>query len=88
MKTKNTGERVVFVVDERGFDINCARIIDEPSQLTKVVKFKHKGLSIEVPSRLCFDTLAEAKASLLQHLQRHAESIEKLEYDEDNFWVC
>lgn len=88
MKTKNTGERVVFVVDEQDFDINCGRLTGEPSAVTKLVKFKHRGRSIEVPSRLCFDTLEEAKASLLQRLKRHAESIEELEFFEDNFLVC
>lgn len=88
MKTKHTGERVVFVVNPQDFDINCGWLTGEPSAVTKLVKFKHRGRSIEVPSLLCHDTLEEAKASLLQRLQRHAKSIEELEFFEDNFLVA
>lgn len=87
MKTKKTRERVVFVVDARDFDINCGRLTGEPSAATKLVKFKHRGRSVEVPSLLCHDTLEDAKAALLKRLQGRAKSIEELEYDEENFWV-
>jgi hypothetical protein len=88
MKTKKTRERVVFVVCARDFDINCARLTGEPSVVTKLVRFKHRARSVEVPSLLCHDTLEDAKAALRKRAQALAKSVEELEFDEDNFWVA
>lgn len=81
-------ERVVFVVDARSMDINCGYLASEPIAAEKMVKFKHRGRAVAVPSLLCHDTLDAAKASLLKYLQSRAKSVEELEYDEENFWVA
>jgi hypothetical protein len=80
-------ERVVFVVELRSMDINCARLVSEPSECTKMVKMKHRGRAVEVPSMLCHDTLEEAKVALAKWVQSRLESIAELEYDAENFWV-
>jgi hypothetical protein len=80
--------QVLFVVSERGFDINCARLESEPSKATKMVTFKGRSRPVAVSSAQCHDTLDDAKAALLTTLQAIAKSIAELEYDEENFWVA
>jgi hypothetical protein len=81
-------DRVVFVVELRSMDINCARLVSEPSKCAKMVKMKHKGRAIEVPAMLCHDTLQDAKTALTKWVQSRLESIADLEYDAENFWVA
>ena len=88
MVAEKDSEKVVFVVDVRNFDINCARLVSEPSAATKSVKFKHRSRAVEVPSLLCHDTLDAAKAALLKYIQGRVKTVEELEFDEDNFWVA
>lgn len=83
-----TSEKVVFVVDAQSLDINCARLVSEPSPSVKTVKFKHRGRGVEVPSLLCHDTLEAAKAALLKYIAARARNVEELEYDAENFWVA
>jgi hypothetical protein len=87
MKSKAV-ERVVFVVELRSMDINCAHLVGEPSACTKMVKMKHRGRAVEVPSMLCHGTLDEAKAALIKWVDARVESLKELEYDEENFWVA
>jgi hypothetical protein len=84
----DAGERVVFVVELRSMDINCARLTGEPSDCEKMVRMKHRGRSVAVPSMLCHDTLDDAKAALLKWIDARTKSIKQLEYDEENFWVA
>jgi hypothetical protein len=80
--------KVVFVVDVRSFDINCAHLVSEPSSCVKMVKTKHRGRAFAVPATMCHDTLDEAKSSLLEYIEGRAASVSELAYDADNFWVA
>jgi hypothetical protein len=81
-------EKVVFVVDEERFDINCGRLVDETLASEKKVKFKHRHHAVAVHSRRCHDTLEAAKAALLGHIAIIAQNVRELEYDAENFWVA
>ena len=81
-------ERVVFVVELRSMDLNCARLVSEPSACEKMVRMKHRGRAVAVPAMLCHGTLDEAKAALIKWIQDRAKSVAELEYDAENFWVA
>jgi len=85
---RKASDRVVFVVELRSMDINCAWLVSEPSTFEKMVKMKHRGRAVSVPSMLCHDTLDGAKAALTKWIQSRVESIAELEYDAENFWVA
>lgn len=86
MTAKN--DSVVFVVNVRDFDIECAWLVSEPSKSEKMVKTKHRGRAFAVPSMLCHDTLDSAKEWLLKYIESRSRNIKELEYDSDNFWVA
>lgn len=81
-------QRVVFVVDLRSLDINCARLVKEPNDAEMAIRMKHQSRAVTVPRMLCFDTLWTAKAFLIGHVKMRERSIMELEYDEENFWVA
>ena len=80
-------QQIVFVIDPSRVDINCGHLTGQPSAAERMVKFKHRGRSIAVPAMLCFDTLDAAKDALIKYLAGRVESVEALEFDEENFWV-
>lgn len=82
------GSKVVFVVDARRLDINCAHLVSVPSSSEKMVRTKGRGRAYAVHANMCYDTLGEAKASLLKYIEGRAASVSELEYDADNFWVA
>jgi predicted RNA polymerase sigma factor len=81
-------DRVVFVVDVRSMDINCAHLVSEPSKWERMVRTKHRGRAFAVPAMLCHETLDAAKSALVKWIEEQAETVRALEYDAENFWVA